>query len=108
MRSILAAILCLAFVGLTGNSTGLAAQQKTPPTGSASTSPNPAAKATTGADQFAEESQANSLCIGVNLSSKIYHFHGTKDYGNTKSGAYVCEKDATSQGFRAAKNEKHP
>jgi len=113
MRSIVAAIFCLALVGLTGNSTCLAAQQKTPPTGSASTSSSPAAKAPTGSDQFAEESQAKAHCpsdtvVWVNLSSKIYHFHGTKDYGNTKRGAYVCEKDASSQGFRAAKNEKHP
>ena len=33
---------------------------------------------------------------------------GYKDYGNTKSGAYMCERDATSQGMRASKNEKHP
>ena len=112
MRSIVAAIFCLALVGLTGNSTCLAAQQKTPPTGSASTGPTSPAKAPTGSDQFAEESQAKAHCpsdtvVWVNLSSKIYHFHGTKDYGNTKSGTYVCEKDTTSQGFRAAKNEKH-
>ena len=46
--------------------------------------------------------------VWANLDSKIYHFTGNKDYGNTKSGAYMCERDATSQGMRAAKNEKHP
>jgi hypothetical protein len=39
----------------------------------------------------------------VNLSSKVYHFSGNKDYGKTKRGAYVCEKDATAQGFSSGK-----
>jgi hypothetical protein len=38
----------------------------------------------------------------------IYHFSGNKAYGKTKTGAYMCEQDATSQGIWAAKNEKHP
>ena len=41
-------------------------------------------------------------------SITVFHFAGHKDYGTTKSGAYMCEGDATSQGMRAAKNEKHP
>src|SRR5580704_3747658 len=28
--------------------------------------------------------------------------------GNTKEGAYMCEKDAISQGMRASKTEKRP
>jgi hypothetical protein len=112
MRSAIVAILRLTLVGLTGNSVCLAAQQKTPPAGTASTSSAPA-KTPTGSDQFAEESQAKAHCssdtvVWVNLSSKVYHFHGYKDYGNTKNGAFMCEKDATAQSFRAAKNEKHP
>lgn len=27
---------------------------------------------------------------------------------NRFNGAYMCERDAQSQGMRAAKNEKHP
>ena len=109
MRSTVVAVLCLALVGLTGNSACLAAQ-KTSPT---SSTPTSSTKTPTSAGQFAEESEAKAHCpsdtvVWVNLSSKIYHFHGNKDYGNTKSGAYICEKDATAQGFRAAKNEKHP
>jgi hypothetical protein len=46
--------------------------------------------------------------VWVNLESKIYHFAGYHAYGNTKSGAYMCERDTTTAGFRAAKNEKHP
>ena len=43
-----------------------------------------------------------------NLTSKVYHFAGHKSYGTTKAGAYMCEKEATAQGFRASKTEKRP
>ena len=46
--------------------------------------------------------------VRANIKSKIYHFEGTRSYGNTKSGAYMCERDANSAGMRATKNEKHP
>jgi hypothetical protein len=67
----------------------------------------------TGAGQFATEAQAQAHCPGdtivwANLSSKVYHFSGNKNYGNTKKGAYMCERDTAAAGFRAAKNEKHP
>jgi hypothetical protein len=66
----------------------------------------------TGANQFASEAQARIRCpsdavVWANLDSKIYHFSGNRDYGSTKKGAYMCEKDAVGQGMRAAKNEKH-
>jgi hypothetical protein len=73
----------------------------------------PAAGTPTGAGQFATEAQAKARCpqdtvVWVNLDSKIYHFAGYKDYGNTKTGAYMCEGNTAAGGFRAAKNEKHP
>jgi|SRR5581483_1796527 len=66
-----------------------------------------------GTNQFATEGQAKSHCpsdvvVWANLNSKIYHFAGHKNYGHTEHGAYMCEKDATSQGFRASKTEKRP
>ena len=66
-----------------------------------------------GANQFAAEGQAKAHCptglvVWANLNSKIYHFAGHNDYGHTKQGAYMCEKDAMGEGMRAAKNEKHP
>jgi hypothetical protein len=76
--------------------------------------PAPTAATTpAGANEFSSEAQAKARCptdtvVWANLKSKIYHFAGHKDYGNTKEGAYMCEKDATGQGIRAAKNEKHP
>lgn len=66
-----------------------------------------------GANQFAIEAQAKSKCpsdtvVWVNTKSHVYHFADTHNYGNTKSGAYMCEVDATASGNRAPKNEKHP
>jgi hypothetical protein len=63
--------------------------------------------------QFATDAAAKAHCptdtvVWVNLSSKVYHFAGTRDYGHTKSGTYMCEKDTAAAGYRAAKNEKHP
>ena len=106
---------------------GGAAAQPTPapapapaPTAAPKMAPPPAAapKPTTaaapsGANQFANEAQAKSRCpsdivVWVNTKSRVYHFSGHKDYGTTKEGTYMCEKDATAAGDRAAKNEKHP
>jgi hypothetical protein len=96
------------------NPTPAAAGQKTAKTclygttkrGSSTGSPS-------GPGQFANEAQAKATCPGdtvvwVNLRSKIYHFAGTHNYGNTKDGAYMCERDTAAQGMRAAKNEQHP
>jgi len=71
------------------------------------------APAPTGAGQFASAQEAQYRCPGatvvwVNEHSHIYHFPGTRDYGHTKQGAYMCEADAQSTGNRAAKNERHP
>ncbi len=87
-----------------------AAPTTTPPP---ATTRSPTTPAPTAADQFSTEAQAKARCPGdtvvwVNLDSKVYHFAGTRNYGTTKSGAYMCERDATAAGSRAAKNEKRP
>jgi hypothetical protein len=71
----------------------------------------PRAAATTvpsGKDQFAAEGDARANCLGetvvwVNLRSRIYHASGTRSYGQTKQGAYMCEKASVDAGFHAAK-----
>jgi hypothetical protein len=86
------------------------------PTPPASTAVRPAPStpaAPVGTNQFSIKAQAKARCpsdtvVWVNLTSKIYHFSGTKDYGNTKHGAYMCEGDTAAAGMRAAKNETHP
>ena len=77
------------------------------------TPPPAAATAPTGAGQYRTEAEAKGHCpadsvVWVNLKSKIYHFAGTKSYGTTKEGAYMCEREAVTQGDRASKREKHP
>lgn len=74
---------------------------------------SPSTGSPSGAGQFANEAQAKATCPGdtvvwVNLRSKIYHFAGTHNYGNTKDGAYMCERDTAAKGMRAPKNERHP
>jgi hypothetical protein len=69
--------------------------------------------APTGANEFATEAEARAHCPGdtvvwANTKSRIYHFSGHRDYGSTKAGAYMCERDTPAAGIRAAKNEKHP
>ena len=107
-----------------GTCAGSAAEKKTPrpagaapapekKTATAPMAPPPAATAPTGVNQYTTEAQAKARCgtgtvVWANLDSKIYHFASYKNYGNTKSGAYMCERDATGQGMRASKNEKHP
>ena len=70
-------------------------------------------EAPTGAYQYATEAQARRRCptdtvVWLNTRSNIYHFGGTRNYGTTKAGAYMCENDSLSEGMRAAKNESHP
>jgi hypothetical protein len=99
---------CRAGSGTTAAPASPQSQSTAKPAPSAGTTVAPAA-----AGQFASEAQAKSHCPGdtvvwANLDSKIYHFSGNRSYGNTKKGAYMCERDTAAAGLRAAKNEKHP
>ena len=67
--------------------------------------------ATLEAGQFADEASAKARCpadtvVWVNLPSKIYHFAGTRSYGTTKHGAYMCEKEAIAAERSRLKNRK--
>jgi hypothetical protein len=86
---------------------------RTAPPPVAPAGPAPSAGTPEGAGQFATEAQAKGHCpvdtvVWVNLRSRIYHFSGTHNYGNTKNGAYMCEGETAAAGMRAAKNEAHP
>jgi hypothetical protein len=84
------------------------------PSPSSATRTAPSATATpVAANEYSTEAQAKVRCptdtvVWVNLKSKVYHFSGTRNYGNTERGAYMCERDTAADGMRAAKNEKHP
>jgi len=94
------------------------APQKPAPTTTAAPAPAqqpsaPKGSATMEAGQFVDDASAKARCptdtvVWVNLPSKIYHFAGTKSYGTTKRGAYMCEKEAIAAEDRASKTEKHP
>lgn len=98
------------------------APQKPAPTTTAAPAPAPVQapapspsrdNATLEAGQFTDEGSAKARCpadtvVWVNLPSKIYHFAGTKSYGTTKRGAYMCEKEAIAAEDRSSKTEKHP
>lgn len=74
---------------------------------------SPKDSATLEAEQFSNQASAKVRCptdtvVWVNLPSKIYHFAGTRSYGTTKHGAFMCEKEAIAASDRASKTEKHP
>jgi len=73
--------------------------------------PKPAQTAVrpTGAGEFATEAEAKYRCpnsvVWVNTESHIYHYPGTRNYGTTKKGAYMCEGDAQAAGDRASRSK---
>jgi hypothetical protein len=73
--------------------------------------PKPVTARATGAGQFASEAEAKARCpsdtvVWVNTKSKshTYHYSGTRWYGTTKQGAYMCEADAVAAGNHASKS----
>lgn len=67
--------------------------------------------ATDGLTLFTTEQSAQQHCpsdtvVWLNLPTGVYHFKGQRWYGNTKSGAYVCEHEAEQTGDRATRNSQ--
>lgn len=61
-----------------------------------------------GKDQYASEAEAKASCptdnvVWVNPRSKIYHVSGSRSYGQTKQGAYMCERESVGAGFHPPK-----
>jgi hypothetical protein len=59
--------------------------------------------------RFQFEAQAKQHCpsdtvVWLNVPTRIYHFKGMRWYGSTKSGAYVCRKEADAEGDRPTRN----
>ncbi|HEY6993984.1 MAG TPA: hypothetical protein VH397_09765 [Xanthobacteraceae bacterium] len=62
-----------------------------------------------GKDQYASEAEAKASCptdsvVWVNLRSKVYHVSGSRNYGRTREGAYMCEKESVGAGFHPPKS----
>jgi hypothetical protein len=47
---------------------------------------------------------SESRQVWVNTATGVYHYPGTRWYGNTKQGKFMSEADARAQGYRPAKN----
>ena len=69
-----------------------------------------AAKPAKAADplRFSTEAAAQASCstdtvVWANTKSKIFHLKGTATFAKGKSGVFMCEKSATSEGFRPTK-----
>jgi hypothetical protein len=63
--------------------------------------------------QYATEAEAKANCpndavVWVNSASHVYHGSGSRNYGKTRSGAYMCQQDSLAAGFRAAKIARRP
>jgi hypothetical protein len=61
-----------------------------------------------GKGQYGTETEAKASCptdavVWVNLRSKVYHASGSRNYGQTKQGAYMCEQDSVTAGYHAPK-----
>jgi hypothetical protein len=82
------------------------------PAGASASKHHTAASApvTTGSLQlFATERAAQAHCprdvvVWLNTNSGIYHEKGMRWYGNTKSGAYACRREADAAGNRDTRN----
>ena len=63
------------------------------------------------AARFTTEREAQQHCpadtvVWVNLPTGVYHFKGQRWYGNTKSGAYECRREADLEGSRPTHNRQ--
>ena len=71
------------------------------------------AKSLTVGSQYPSEAEAKAGCpddsiVWVNMRSKIYHEPGSRNYGATREGGYMCEKKSVAAGFRAARPARNP
>jgi hypothetical protein len=83
-------------------------QQSAP---SSAPAPNVGAPSALQAGQYTTELAARARCpsdtvVWVNTPTRIYHYSGTRYYGYTLKGAYMCEADARGGGYRAARNRQ--
>jgi hypothetical protein len=83
-------------------------QQSAP---SSAPAPNVGAPSALQAGQYTTELAARARCpsdtvVWVNTPTRIYHYSGTRYYGRTLKGAYMCEADARGGGYRAARNRQ--
>ncbi len=69
------------------------------------------ATATPRAGEYTTELAARARCpsdtvVWANTPTRIYHYSGTRYFGHTRNGAYMCEADARAAGYRASRNRQ--
>jgi hypothetical protein len=72
---------------------------------------NVGAPSATRTGEYTTELQARARCpsdtvVWVNTPTRIYHYSGTRYYGHTRRGAYMCETDARAAGYRATRSRQ--
>jgi hypothetical protein len=72
---------------------------------------NAGAPSTPRADEYTTELAARARCpsdtvVWVNTPTRVYHYSGTRYYGHTRRGAYMCEADARAVGYRATRSRQ--
>lgn len=89
-----------------------AARPATPP---AARPAAPAARPAAPTGQFKTEAEARAHCpadavVWINKETKVYHLTGTRYFGKTKAGAYMCQKEADAAKFHVSRsrNETTP
>lgn len=48
----------------------------------------------------------SDIVVWANTATDIYHFSGTRWYGRTRNGAFVCQKEAQEAGMKPARNSQ--
>ena len=56
-------------------------------------------------EQLAKQHCPSDTVVWLNLNTDVYHLKGEHLYGNTKNGAYVCQKEADKAGNRATREQ---
>ena len=56
-------------------------------------------------EQLVKQHCPTDTVVWLNLQTGVYHFKGEHWYGNTKNGAYVCQKEADKAGDRATREQ---
>jgi hypothetical protein len=56
-------------------------------------------------EQLAKQHCPSDTVVWLNLNTGVYHLKGEHLYGNTKNGAYVCQKEADKAGNRATREQ---
>jgi hypothetical protein len=74
-----------------------------PKTKTKATEPEPRVEGSYDTEAEAKRACADAAVVWVNTRSKVFHAAGTRDYGKTRRGFYMCQANAERLGFRSVK-----